>query len=110
MDGSSRSGDPAGSGLSGDDWKAIRRVLSGFPEVQAVTLFGSRAKSCPTERSDIDLAVEGEMDELRVESIRSELEELPIPYRFDVLRLQSIRHQQLLDHIQRVGKRIYPVR
>lgn len=81
--------------------------MADFPEVTRVVLFGSRAKGCATERSDIDLAVSGNLDPLRVESIRSELEELPIPCRFDVLSFDSIRNPELREHIERVGIEVF---
>jgi len=36
--------------------------------------------------------------------IASELDELPLPYRFDVEAYPCIEHQPLRDHIDRVGK------
>jgi hypothetical protein len=45
---------------------------------------------------------------LRAEAIAAELEELPLPYRFDVQSLAHIQHRPLLEHIQRVGILIYP--
>ena len=38
----------------------------------------------------------------------SELEELPLPYRFDVHALAAITHTPLLEPIARVGMVIYP--
>ena len=40
--------------------------------------------------------------------IAAELEELPLPYRFEVQALTHIQHQPLLEHIKRVGIVIYP--
>jgi hypothetical protein len=36
-----------------------------------------------------------------------ELDELPLPYRFDVKSLNSIRYLPLREHIMRVGVTIY---
>jgi O-succinylbenzoate synthase len=87
-------------------------VLSVFrhhPEVKSATLFGSRAKGTHSEQSDVDLALGGDVEPLRAEAIASELDALPLPYRFDVHSLAHIQHRPLLDHIQRVGILIYPV-
>jgi hypothetical protein len=54
------------------------------------------------------LAITGAVSALRAETIASELEELPLPYRFDVQALDQIRFEPLLEHIQRVGLQIYP--
>lgn len=85
----------------------VHEVLQRHPEVQTAILFGSRAKGTHTERSDVDLVLSGDVPSLRAESIAAELDELPLPYRFDVQSLAEITHQELLDHIARVGITIY---
>lgn len=84
-------------------------VFRGHREIAAVTLFGSRAEGTHSSASDVDLAVEGELDALQAESIAAELDELPLPYRFEVQALSTIESAPLRDHIQRVGRRIYPL-
>ncbi len=86
----------------------VRSVLRSHPEVTSATLFGSRAKGNHSDRSDVDLVVFGEVEPLRAESIAAELEELPLPYRFDVQSFDHIHHRPLLEHISRVGIPIYP--
>ena len=78
------------------------------PEIETATLFGSRAKGTHSERSDVDLVVTGDVGPLRAEGIAAELDELPLPNRFEVQPLAHIRHRPLLDHIRRVGILIYP--
>jgi predicted nucleotidyltransferase len=85
----------------------VRSVLRQHPEIESATLFGSRAKGTHTPRSDVDLALAGPLGALGAEAIAAELEELPLPYRFDVHALASITHAPLLDHIARVGIEIY---
>lgn len=85
----------------------VRSVFRLHPEITSATLFGSRAKGTHTHRSDVDLVVAGDIEPLRAEAIAAELEELPLPYRFDVLTLAHIQHRPLLEHIQRVGILIY---
>jgi predicted nucleotidyltransferase len=87
--------------------RLIRSVLARHPEVKGAILFGSRAKGTATPASDIDIALEGLEDSLKAEAIASELDELPLPYQFDVKALAAIRHRPLLEHIERVGVRIY---
>lgn len=70
-------------------------------------MFGSRAKGTAGPASDVDLALEGIDDALQAEAIASELEELPLPCKFDVKALAAIHHQPLRDHIARVGVRIH---
>jgi predicted nucleotidyltransferase len=94
--------------LNASELEMVRTVLRRHPEVASATLFGSRAKGTHTERSDVDLAVAGEVAPLRAEAIAAELDELPLPYRFEVQPLEHIHHRPLLEHIKRVGMIIYP--
>jgi predicted nucleotidyltransferase len=94
-------------GLSPRHLEAIRSVLAAHPEVARVLLFGSRAKGTHHPASDIDLAVTGHLDVRGIEMLALELDELPLPFRFDVTLLESIRNPSLTDHIRRVGVSIY---
>lgn len=86
----------------------VRSIFRRHPEVTSATVFGSRAKGTHSPRSDVDLVVTGDVDPLRAEAIASELDELPLPYRFEVQPLAHIRYRPLLEHIQRVGIVIHP--
>ena len=86
----------------------VRSVFRLHPEVTSATLFGSRAKGTHTHPSDVDLVVAGDIGPLRAEAIAAELEEMPLPYRFDVQSLAHIQHRPLLEHIKRVGILNYP--
>ena len=66
------------------------------------------AKGTHSDRSAVDLVVAGDVEPLRAEAIASELDELPLPYRFEVQSLDHIQHRPLLEHIRRVGVLIYP--
>ena len=93
-----------GTGLTDEEWELIRSVLAAHPEVTQVKLFGSRAKGNAKPGSDIDLAFFGALDDLQAQSIQSELEELPLPYKFDVQPYASIQYAALREHIDRVGR------
>lgn len=86
----------------------VQAVFKYHSEVSSVVLFGSRAKGTHSDRSDVDLVVLGKVTPLRAEAIAAELDELPLPYRFEVQSFEHIKHQALLDHIKRVGIAIYP--
>ena len=85
----------------------VLSVLRQHPEVVSATLFGSRAKGTHSDRSDVDLALAGPLGSLGAEAIAAELDELPLPYRFDVQALAAITHAPLLEQIERVGMVIY---
>lgn len=94
--------------LPATEIEMMRAVFRRHPEVASAILFGSRAKGTHTERSDVDFAVTGDVAPLRAETIAAELDELPLPYRFEVQPLAHIHHRPLLEHIQRVGILIHP--
>jgi predicted nucleotidyltransferase len=97
-------------GLRPDDLLEIRRMLSHYPEVQEAILFGSRAKGNYRNGSDVDLALKGsKLTQHIISHIADALnEETRMPYQFDVLNYHSIHEPKLVEHIDRVGKRIYP--
>ena len=94
--------------LMGQELEMMRGVFRRHGEITSASLSGSRAKGTHTARSDVDLVVTGNVPPLSAEAVAAELEELPLPYRFDVHSLQHIQHQPLLEHIRRVGIVIYP--
>ena len=94
--------------LSPHELELIISVFRKHPEVAAAKVFGSRAKGSSTPSSDVDLALWGDIDALCSEGIASELDELPLAYRFDVKSFDLIKLQTLREHIERVGIAIYP--
>jgi predicted nucleotidyltransferase len=96
-----------GGGLSEPEWALIVGILSRHPAVRGALLFGSRAKGTARPSSDVDLALEGVDDPLEVEAIARELDDLALPYHFDVEALGAIQSRALVEHIERVGVRVY---
>ncbi|MFN5379200.1 MAG: nucleotidyltransferase domain-containing protein [Ignavibacteria bacterium] len=90
-------------GLTANELGLIRSVISRFPHVTRAIVFGSRAKGIHRETSDIDIAVDGNISPLEAESLRGDLEELPIANRFDVVSLPHVTNDALREHIERVG-------
>jgi predicted nucleotidyltransferase len=88
--------------------EAIRSIFRHHPEVTVVKLFGSRAKGTHQANSDIDLALWGNIDALAAEAIAAELDELPLPYHYDVKAFATIQLPALREHIERVGIPIFP--
>jgi len=69
-----------------------------------VVLFGSRAKGNFKAGSDIDIALFG--DSLKVNDLlvlASDLDNLWLPNKFDLVIFDHIKEQSLIDHIERVG-------
>jgi predicted nucleotidyltransferase len=87
---------------------ALQSVLAAHPQVEAATLYGSRAMGRHRPGSDIDLTLEGpELDGRVLARIDSALDDLLLPWRFDLSIRHQLRSVELLDHIARVGVRVY---
>ncbi|NTU52900.1 MAG: nucleotidyltransferase domain-containing protein [Chlorobiaceae bacterium] len=95
------------NGLSERELALIINVFKENGNIRRAILFGSRAKGVAKPNSDIDLAIEGLEDDLDLARIAMTLDELPLPWRFDLQRLESIASQPLKEHIKRVGIVIY---
>jgi predicted nucleotidyltransferase len=91
-------------GLPAELLKQIVHIVKKSDKNATVKIFGSRAMGRHSPASDVDLAVFGELDELAAARISSELDELPYPYKFDVIVYSLIENSELKDHIDRVGK------
>ena len=88
----------------------LRSVFKRHPEIAEVRLFGSRAKGTHSLRSDIDLAIWGDVDRLKAQAIVAELDDLPLPYRYDLQPFDSIESRPLREHIERLGIALYSER
>ena len=84
--------------------RLMRAVFERHLRIAEVRVFGSRAKGTFSPESDVDLAIFGDVDAALASRIAGELDELPLPYQFDVEAYPCIRHQPLREHIDRVGK------
>ena len=93
--------------ISASTWEKMRRVFAGYPELTAVTLFGSRATGRATPRSDFDLATHGITDHYRLGRLTLDLADLNIPQKCDVQAYESIGYAPLKRHIDELGIKIY---
>jgi predicted nucleotidyltransferase len=91
-------------GLDDRASRLMRSVFEKHPNIAEVRVFGSRAKGTFCKESDIDLAIFGDVDRVLASMVASELDDLPLPYRFDVHAYPCIKHVPLREHIDRVGK------
>ena len=94
-------------GLAPREIELMREVFCHSPRIAEVVLYGSRAKGTFRPESDVDLALIGVDDDLQAEAVADELDELPLPYRFDVKAFGTIKHEPLREHIARVGLSLY---
>ena len=82
-------------------------VFSRHEGIEQVLLYGSRAKGDYRKHSDIDLALVGDPVGLSAEAIAMDLDDLPLPYHFDVKPYGAIANALLRAHIDRIGVGIY---
>ncbi|QEK13380.1 nucleotidyltransferase domain-containing protein [Crassaminicella thermophila] len=96
-------------GLRASDLDYIVDIIKKFNEIERAVIFGSRAKGNYKPGSDVDIAIYGEnitFDTLS--ALHSMLEEEgPLPYFFDIVDYTHLRHKELKEHIDRVGKVIF---
>lgn len=91
-------------GLKKRDLEKICGVLSDCPQVQKAVLYGSRAIGNYKNGSDIDLTLFGKDLTLDVlYQIDRELDDLMLPYTFDLSLFAHLNDGDLIEHIQRVG-------
>lgn len=95
-------------GLKTEDLNKIREVFKQFSQIQAVKIYGSRAKGNYREGSDIDLTLFGENIDLSLlNQLSAELDDLLLPYLFDISVYKKIENPDLLEHINRVGQTLF---
>jgi len=96
-------------GLPAETIARINTVFKTFHEVDEVIIYGSRALGNSKPGSDIDLTVKGLDVNLHIlNRIAQKLDDLLLPYIFDLSVFNQIENQDLLDHIARVGITFYP--
>lgn len=95
-------------GLPAEAVEKLRGVFQGWPQIQRVLLYGSRAKGSYRPGSDIDLTIEGEQLSLsQLLAIENQIDDLLLPWMVDLSLKHHIDNPALLDHIQRVGVSFY---
>ena len=95
-------------GLYPDDISKIRNVFEKFTEIEEVIIYGSRAKGNFRKYSDIDFSLISEYwSQKLLFEIELKLDDLMLPYVFDLNIKSTISNPELLEHISRVGKIFY---
>ncbi len=96
------------SGLTKRDIDRIKAVFSKYKQIEKVLIYGSRAKGNYKPASDIDLTLIGKNIDLSLQlKIEFDLDDLMLPYKFDISIYDKITNPEFIDHIIRVGKEFY---
>ena len=91
-------------GLPAADSAAVLALLKQQQGLEQVVLYGSRAMGRHHRGSDVDLCLLApslHLEDLLLLGAR--LDDLLLPWRFDLQLKHSIDHPGLLEHIERVG-------
>ncbi len=95
-------------GLSSKAIARIRQVFAETPAVEKVVIYGSRAKGDYRPESDIDLTIIGPAVTWHdLQTIERKIDDLLLPYKVDLSLYDHIDNENLIDHIERVGKVFY---
>ncbi|MCB0392494.1 MAG: nucleotidyltransferase domain-containing protein [Bdellovibrionales bacterium] len=96
------------TGLNKNTISKIQNCFAKFKEIDKVLLYGSRAKGNYRIGSDIDLCIVGQNTNtntvLKVENL---LDDLMLPYSFDISVYHLIDNPSFVEHIDRVGITFY---
>ena len=90
-------------GLTDADWQKLTVLFARNPKIERVILYGSRAKGNYKPFSDIDITLLGE----GLNQLASDIDDLLLPYQFDISLFASLKNKELIEHIERVGIGIY---
>jgi uncharacterized protein len=95
--------------LRESDVLQICTIIEGFPEIESASVFGSRGRGTASHSSDVDIAIVGSnASQETARWLRITLDEkLPLPYKFDVVHLDTLSNTQLRNNILLDGKVIF---
>jgi predicted nucleotidyltransferase len=98
-----------GIALRDKDLLTLRNALAGFPSVREVRVFGSRATGNARRASDLDLAISAPNATAEEwADLLEALEQAPIIYELDLVRLDQTVNARLREKIEREGITVYP--
>lgn len=90
------------------DLSVLQGVFDRFPVVREVRVFGSRASGHARRTSDLDLAVSApDATPSEWADLREDLENAPLIYELDLVRMEQLTNGRLKEKIDREGLPIY---
>ncbi|MFZ4544260.1 MAG: nucleotidyltransferase domain-containing protein [Saprospiraceae bacterium] len=95
-------------GLKSSTLQGIQNTLLQFSQIEEVILYGSRAMGNFKPGSDIDLAIIGKnLSHSKINQISLKLDDLNLPYTFDICDFSKINNKDLINHILNAGILFY---
>ncbi len=96
-------------GLEANVLERIREVLASYP-IERAFIIGSRARGNYSRGSDIDIVIFApKLSFSQYLRLMSDLDELNLPYKIDLIRYESLKDEDFLRHIREEGKEFYRV-
>jgi len=95
-------------GLKEKTIEQINEIFEKYNQVERVILYGSRALGTYKNGSDIDLTLVGkELSLSTMNKIWNDLDDLLLPYTFDLSLFSELTNTELIDHIVENGVDFY---
>ena len=95
-------------GLTDREWNKLLALFASNERIEQAILYGSRAKDTFKPFSDVDITLVGaDLSRKDLNQIYMEVDDLLLPYQFDLSLFHSLNNKDLIDHIQRRGIVIY---
>lgn len=95
-------------GLKDIELAKLNEVFAANARIERVVLYGSRAKGNYKPFSDVDITLEGdELTHTDLNRLSLAIDDLLLPYQFDISIFRTLKNEALIDHIRRMGITIY---
>ncbi len=95
-------------GLTDIELQKLTEVFAANSHVERAVLYGSRAKGTFKPFSDVDIALVGDcLTRSDLNSTLLAIDDLLLPYKCDISLFHSLKNDDLIDHINRMGIEIY---
>ncbi len=95
-------------GLTDIELNKLRDIFSQYTDIEKAVLYGSRAKGNYKPFSDVDITLKGDaITRSQLNKLLLDVDDLLLPYQFDVSIFNTLTNAELIDHIQRIGIVIY---
>lgn len=95
-------------GIADKSFKLIIAIFAKYKNIKKAVLYGSRVMGNYKEGSDINITLLSDTLSLKeMNNLHIELDDLMLPYIFDLSDYIKIKNKDLKDHIKRVGIVIY---
>lgn len=91
-------------GLTDTEIDKLSHLFAQYKEIKKVLLYGSRAKGNYKPFSDVDLTLVGDkLTHSDLNRIAWAIDDLLLPYQFDISLFHKLTNPDLIEHIQRKG-------